>query len=337
MTDDELSSRPLPTADDVAAIAGVSRWTVTRAFKNNASISEKTRAKVMAAAEELGYAPDLLASSLASERSNLVAVLVDDFNNPHKLVMLERLTTAMRSAGLDTLLVNTLGSEDAQDALRNATQRRVDAAVLIGVNFDDSILHAALGARRVKKLILFARASDHPETISICVDDVAAMREITDYVIDKGYRRPLFLAGPDTRSAHVFRKETFVAHWQSRFDVTPEVLSVGSYDPRRAFEIIERNLTSRRAYPDVIVCENDALAIGAMDALRHALGLRVPDDIAVTGFDDVPLAANRVYDLTTYRQPMTAMAEALAEVVLNRSDGSGLCQFGGRLVPRHSA
>ena len=87
----------------------------------------------------------------------------------------------------------------------------------------------------------------------------------------------------------------------------------------------------------MIVCENDALAIGAMDALRHALGLRVPDDIAVTGFDDVPLAANRVYDLTTYRQPMTAMAEALVEVVLNRSDGSGLCQFGGRLVPRHSA
>ena len=88
------------TADDVAAAAGVSRWTVGRAFRKDASISAKSREKVLEAAEQLGYVPDLLAAALASDRSNLVALLVDDFTNPHKLVMLERLTRVLRQAGL---------------------------------------------------------------------------------------------------------------------------------------------------------------------------------------------------------------------------------------------
>ena len=87
------------TADQVAERAGVSRWTVARAFKKDASISSAARARVLQAAEALGYVPDLLASSLASDRSNLVALLVDDFDNPHKLVMLERLTRILRAEG----------------------------------------------------------------------------------------------------------------------------------------------------------------------------------------------------------------------------------------------
>lgn len=102
------------TADDVALLAGVSRWTVNRAFKTGASISDKARRKVLDAAEQLGYTPDLLAASLASDRSNLVALLVDDFANPHKLAMMERLTRILRRHGWDILLVNMLDSNDAR-------------------------------------------------------------------------------------------------------------------------------------------------------------------------------------------------------------------------------
>ena len=116
------------TADEVADLAGVSRWTVNRAFKRGASISEKNRKKVLEAAERLGYVPDLLAASLGSDRSNLVALLVDDFSNPHKLVMMERLTRILRKNGWDTLLINTLDENDASAALLSASQRRVDAA-----------------------------------------------------------------------------------------------------------------------------------------------------------------------------------------------------------------
>jgi DNA-binding LacI/PurR family transcriptional regulator len=327
------------TADDVAALAGVSRWTVNRAFKKEASISAKTRTKVLEAAKQLGYAPDLLAASLASDKSNLVALLVDDFANPHKLVMMEHLTRILRKNGWDTLLVNTLDEDDASAALLNASQRRVDAAVLIGVNFDDLELAAAQGARRVKKLILFARSSENPNTISICCDDRSAMEEITRHVIGKGYQRPLFLAGPQTQSAHLMRKETFLSQWQEARGIVPEYISTASYDPVLAYNLVSDRLRNcvPENRPDIVVCENDALAMGAVDAIRYELGLKVPQDIAVTGFDDVPQASSPHYMLTTYRQPMSAMSEGLVQVLKGEAEPSDLCAFRGHLVVRESA
>lgn len=327
------------TADDVATLAGVSRWTVNRAFKKDASISAKTREKVMQAAETLGYLPDLLAASLASDRSNLVCLLIDDFANPHKLVMLERLTRILRENGWDTLLVNTTNDQETSDALINASQRRVDAAVVIGVQFNDANLATAQGARRVRKLIVFARSSESPETISICCDDVNAINTITDFVIKQGYRKPLFLAGPQTSSAHLGRKETFLARWQREFGETPTYLTTDRYDARLAYEQIQNTFEGcdTSALPDVIVCENDALAMGAMDAIRYSLGLRVPQDIAVTGFDDIPQADSPNYKITTYRQPLTAMAEGLVAVLKGTPDTPDLNHFLGHLIVRESA
>lgn len=327
------------TADDVAVLAGVSRWTVNRAFKNNASISPATREKVMKAAQTLGYVPDLRAAALASDRSNLVALLVDDFNNPHKLVMLERLTRALRTRGWDTLLVNTLDREDAGPALMNASQRRVDATILIGIQFDDEVLAAAHSARRFKKLIIFARTSQNPDTISIAVDDVAATREIAQYVMRRGYKRPLYLAGPRTVSAHLSRKETFVALWREHTGFTPDDVSVAAYDPNLATEIIDTTLRpmATEDRPDIVVCENDALAIGAIDCIKHRFGLKVPQDIAVIGFDDVPQAASANYRLTTYRQPISAMAEYLVDVLENSGTEDMDKMFLGKMVIRDSA
>lgn len=327
------------TADDVAIAAGVSRWTVNRAFKKDASISARSREKVMSAAQALGYIPDLSASALASTRSNLVALLVDDFANPHKLVMMDCLTRALRGRGLDTLLVNTLDREDTTPALINASQRRVDATILIGIQFDDDVLAAAHRAHRFKKLIIFARTSRNPDTISIAVDDEIATKEIAHYVIAKGYRRPLYVAGPNTASAHLLRKETFALVWQDRFGHAPETVSVPRYDPILSAEIAFRTLHGRKGVdlPDVIVCENDALALGAIDTIRYRLGLRVPQDIAVVGFDDVPQAASPHYQLTTYRQPLAEMAGYLVDV-LESADSRNLDRkFTGELVIRHSA
>lgn len=327
------------TADDVAELAGVSRWTVNRAFKPQASISAKSRKKVLEAAEQLGYVPDLLAASLASDKSNLVALLIDDFANPHKLLLLECLTGILRKNGWDTLLVNMLNESDTSSALLNASQRRVDAAVLIGSRYNDKVLATALGARRVRKLIVFARYSENPNTISICCDDQAAMSTVTDYVIHKGYRRPIFLAGPQTSSAHLLRKETFVSQWQLEYGTKPEILMVPAYDQRLAFELIGDHLAIIEAAkrPDIIVCENDALAMGAVDAIKHKSGLRVLEDIAVIGFDDVPQATSPHYMLTTYRQPITAMAESLVQVLKNEPIPADLCHFSGELIIRSSA
>lgn len=333
-------SRETVTADDVALRAGVSRWTVARAFKKDGVISEKARAKVMAASAELGYVPDLLAASLASDRSNLVALLVDDFDNPHKLVMLERLTRILREAGYGTLLVNMLGESDAPEALLTASQRRVDAAVVIGTQFDEGIRRTALGAKRVKQLIIFARASTTPGTISIGCDDIAAMTEITRHLLGKGFKRPLFLAGPNTESTRLMRKDTFLSVWSEAHGAPPpSVIHVADYSMALACEAVTTYLSDldETLRPDVIVCENDVLALGAIDALRHKLGLAVPAEVAVTGFDDVALAASPAYDLTTYRQPVTEMARALVRVLDNGGRNATDVFLPGKFIKRGSA
>ena len=327
------------TADDVATHAGVSRWTVNRAFKPGASVSSRTREKVMQAAHELGYSPDLMAASLASNRSNLVALLVDDFSNPHKLVMLEKLTAALRDQDWDTLLVHTRGEFDASAALLKASQRRVDAAILIGSGFNDSDLETALGARKLRKLLVFARNSTNPNTVSICCDDTGAMDTIADFVIEKGYRNPLFFAGPQSTSAHLTRKERFLDRWQTAFGWTPAFTSIGRYDPQLAFAHMCSYLASlpTAARPDILVCENDALAMGAIDAIRFGLKMQTPEDIAVIGFDDVPQAANPNYQLTTYRQPLDTMVAGMVQLLKGDEDRLPLERFKGQLVVRASA
>ncbi|OUD08086.1 LacI family transcriptional regulator [Marivivens niveibacter] len=327
------------TADDVAIAAGVSRWTVNRAFKKDASISPKTRDKVMKIAEEMGYIPDLRAASLASDRSNLVALLVDDFSNPHKLVMLERLTTAMRSRGWDTLLVNTLDANDTAPALMHASRRRVDASILIGLQFDDDVLETVQKAHNIKKLIIFARRSEQENTISICVDDRQATLEIANYVADKGYKKPFYVAGPRTTSAHLSRKETFAEYWSNTFGTDVQSLAVGAYDSILATNAVQTRFANvpSDGLPDILVCENDAIAMGAIDAVRHHLGLRVPEDIAVFGFDDVPQGASPNYRLSTYRQPMTDMANYLVDVLESNDTTNMDRQFIGTLIIRESA
>lgn len=332
----ELPENPAPdrviTADDVAEAAGVSRWTVARAFKKDASISRKSREKVMAAAERLGYAPDLLAASLASDRSHLVALITNDFNNPHKLVLLERLTRILWKHGWGTLLVNMAETEDASAALLAASQRRVDAAVMIGTRFDDRVLDTALGARRVRKLVVFARYSHNPNTLTIACDDPLAMREIADHLLARGYQRPAFLAGPDTQSAKLHRLDSFTRYWADQTGTQVPAWHTSGYDFRSAIETTNALLKAAPAGmpPDVLVCENDILAIGATEALRQRPGDTPP--IAVTGFDDIPLVGAPSYNLTTYRQPITAMTEALLDVLAGQVSEDVLLP--GKLIVR---
>jgi len=339
MSEDAGTETGTVTADDVAAAAGVSRWTVGRAFRRDASISEKSRKKVLAAAQSLGYAPDLLAASLASDRSNLVALLIDDFENPHKLIMLESLSRVLRDEGWGTLLVNMKGEADAPLALLGASQRRVDAAVLNGTWFDERIIRTALGARRVKKLIVFGRVSDSPDTISICCDDVAALRTIAAFVDEQGYQSPLYVAGPDTHSAILRRKDTFLAEWRALRGRSPPFMHLDQYNIGLARDCVLAALTGGRRdrRPDILVCENDALAIGAMDAIRSDLALSIPGDIAVIGFDDVALAALPTYNLTTWRQPIAEMTMALVEVLRSEHDAANEILFAGEFVRRGSA
>ena len=214
-------------------------------------------------------------------------MLTDDFDNPNSLIVLENVSRVLCREGWGMLLVNMRGETDAPSALLAASQRRVDAAVLNGTWFDDWIIRTALGARRVRKLIVFGRVSDSPNTFSICCDDIAALRDIAGFAQTQGYRSPLFVAGPDTPSAILRRKQTFLAEWLRLTGTQPPSIHVAQYNIGLAHDCVLNALDGayKNPRPDILVCENDALAIGAMDAIRCDLGLSVPQDIAVIGYD----------------------------------------------------
>jgi LacI family transcriptional regulator, galactose operon repressor len=323
------------TADDVAQKAGVSRWTVTRAFKRGASISKARREIVLKAAEELDYAPDLLASGLASHRSGLLALLMDDFENPHKLLMLQHLTEALQANGIAAILINVNAELTPATALMNASQRRVDATVLIGTSFSEDILASAAVARRSQLLIVFARDTALEDSVSISCDNDFAIREMTRYALDLGHRRPLFIAGPITVSTPLRRRDAFVNAMEEAGCPTPEVIHVEHYSQGETRQAVAAALQRISPPPDLIFCENDVMALGAVDAVRAA-GLNVPEDISVMGFDNIPLAESPAYDLTTYEQPLNEMVQRLIEVVHGEWPEDRRHLIRGRLVTRGS-
>ena len=323
------------TADDVARKAGVSRWTVTRAFKQGASISPAKRELVLKAAEELDYAPDLLATSLASSRSGLVALLMDDFENPHKLPVLQHLTEALQGEGIASILLNINDAQTPAMALMNASQRRVEAAVLIGASFSDDIVASAMAGRKPEHLVVFARESAVEGSVSISCDNDVAVREMTRFAVDHGYRRTLFVAGPKTLPTPLKRRDTFLQAMVEAGCPRPDLVHIGQYSQPDAKAAVLKELGEGSTRPELIFCENDVMALGAIDAVR-ARGLRVPDDIGVMGFDNIAAAQSSAYDLTTYDQPLAAMVRRLIEVLNGEWAGTMQHLFPGELVVRGS-
>jgi len=326
------------TATDVAREAGVSKWTVNRAFKLDASIAEESRKRVLEAAERLGYRPNLLARSLSTKTTQQVALLVDDFGNPHKLPVLKTLTAALQREGLVATLINIDQPTDHADAILNADQRQVDAVILLGTSFQDEILLEHTLRPNGPPMYVLARESPLDVVTAISCDAVRSMREICEHLWARGYRRPAFMSGPRTLSTALGRMREFEAFWRDRGVAPIPELPAGAYDRLAASEGMARYLSKtpsdRRA--DVVMCENDVLALGAMDVARFAFGLKCPADMAFVGYDGVDAAAAPSYDLTTYEQPLGNMVALLVDMIVGRAERASV-DLEGRLIVRGSS
>lgn len=325
------------TASDVAQAAGVSKWTVARAFTSGASIAPESRERVLRAAEKLGYRPNLLARSLAKNRTHQVAVLIDDFSNPAKLPFLASLSDALQNAGLLMVLININHHHDHVDALMNADQRQVDAAVLFGTDFRDVTLEERGNHGPHMPVFVLARESTIALIPAVTCDSGIAMREICEHLWQRGYRKPGFMTGPRTLSTALGRRRNFVKLWEDRGMAGIPIINAGSYDRMAAMTALQSYLheTPANERIDVLMCETDILAMGAADLVRNEFGLRIPDDLAIVGFDDYELVSAPSYDLTTYRQPIDEMVNALVGMILGKTP-SGSLAIPGKLVIRRS-
>ena len=325
------------TAQDVAQEAGVSKWTVNRAFHADAPIAKESRERVLEVARRLGYRPNLLARSLTTKRTHQVAVLLDDFANPHKLPVLKTLTSALQREGLVATLINIDQPGEHVDAILNADQRQVDAVVLNGTSFRDETLREHTLHPDGPPLYVLGRESSVGIVTAVSTDAAASMRDICKHLWTRGYRRPGFMSGPRTLSTALGRMREFEAFWIGRGAGPAIELPAGAYDRIAAGETMSRYLaaTPESQRVDVVMCENDALAIGAMDAARFSFGVRCPSQMAFVGYDGIDAAAAPSYDLTTYEQPLGAMVERLVDMIMGRAPRASV-NLEGRLILRGS-
>ncbi|MBB3462867.1 LacI family transcriptional regulator [Rhizobium sp. BK377] len=335
---EETSMRKRATAREVAEVAGVSKWTVIRAFTPGASITDVSRQKVLQAAEALNYSPNLLARSLATNTTHQVAVFVDDFANPHKLPVLEMLTERLQAEGLLTVLININRHFDHVHALINADQRQFDAVILFGTAFREE----TLGDRRLgpglPPMFVLARDSQIPGVPAIACDTELALSEIVGYLFDKGYRRPGFMMGARTLSTALGRRRHFANHWRQKGIEGVVELTAEKYSVQAGAEAARVYLSDcpPGSRIDVLMCENDILALGAMDVARSEFGLRVPQDLAVVGFDNIELGGVPAYGLTSYEQPTEEMISVMVAMVTGKRNAE-MVLLPGSLVPRASA
>ncbi|GGO84542.1 LacI family transcriptional regulator [Marinobacterium nitratireducens] len=322
------------TASDVAEKAGVSKWTVSRAFTAGAYISPDSRKRVMKAAEELGYRPNLLARSLTKKRSNMVGLVVDEFANLNILPVLNEVTRQLQRKGYSTMLLNINADHGYAPALLLADQFQVDGVIFLGATLPDEFVHLIKEIRHIPLIVLY-RDSKIPGVQVVTTDDYQAGEQLATLLLAQGYRRLGYMAGPPSGSTQLKRLDGFSAALAEEGLKLELTLQAGCYQRQRGYEVLMDYLTHSKAdgRVDAIFCENDNLAIGALDALRE---FGNDADIAIVGFDDIELGASASYNLTTYRQPFERLAtEAVTRLERGETEGSRFIAP-GQIVLRRS-
>lgn len=290
------------TARDVAQQAGVSKWTVSRAFTEGASISQQALENVLKAAAELGYRPNLLARSLTTRRTNIVGLVVDELENPNMLLVLDEVTRQLQQKGYMSMLLNISSDKSQYSALSLADQFQVDGLIFLGTILTDELIQLAQDIRNIPLIVLY-RNSDNPNIQVVTTDGYQAGVEIAGLFADQRYRRIGYMSGPFSESAPLKRLDGFRDGLTKRGLSLGPVLAAGHYVRASGLRAMNRYLEATPADEriEALFCENDILAFGALDALR-AQNETIP--MAVVGFDDIEFAASPCYDLTTYSQPI---------------------------------
>lgn len=306
------------TSIDVARHAGVSQSAVSRAFSKvptQSSVSEETRRKVHQAAKELGYRPNALARSLITQRSRIVGVLFSYLDNPFYANALELLCHRLQREGYHALVFmmpDTLA--DAEATVSDILQYQVDGLVTASVELSSKICEDC--REQGIPVVMLNRVQDNPRLSSVTTDNVGGGRLAANALIAAGCKRIGLIAGWEGASTSRDREFGFAAELRAN-GVELFARTVGHFDlPRTeaaALDMFDRPAEER---PDAVFVVNDYMAIRVMDVLRSQLGLKIPDDVSVIGFDDTAIADLPTYRLTTVRQPVQQMVDGAVRLLL---------------------
>jgi len=326
------------TSLDVARVAGVSQSAVSRVFTPGASVSQSMTDRVLAAATELGYRPNVLARSMITGKSRLIGLVVAYLDNQFYPEILEKMSTSLQQRGYHVLVFmaqQTSGNIDS--VLQEILDYQVDGIVLASVAMSSQLAERCDAAGI--PVVLFNRAQNDDSFSTVTSDNFSGGRALADFLVAGGHERIAYIAGWEGASTQRDREAGFRAgladHGRKLF-----ARGVGDFHTDRAADAAVEMFSGDQV-PDAVFVANDHMAFAVMDVLRGRLGLSVPRDVSVVGYDDVQLAAWPSFDLTTVSQPSDEMvSKTVSALMAQIEDGETVPRrviIQGELVVRGSA
>jgi DNA-binding LacI/PurR family transcriptional regulator len=313
---DDARRNGFVTAADVALRAGVSRSAVSRAFTPGASVSKGARERILKAADVLGYRVNRLAQSLNSAQSNLVGLVGTDLQQPFHAALLAALSGALLANGFQCMLLNAANAKrDMATLIARVLEYRVCALVVMTGTPPSRIVLECLN--NGVPVILINKLLDGVAIDTVIADHAEGGRTAAGLLFAAGCRNLAVVSSAARTASLVARIEAFRAR-AVESGVHVRLWQRGPTDYRAGFDAARAVLGEAKV--DGVFCTTDLLALGFLDAARHELGRRIPDDLSIIGFDDIPQASWSAYGLTTFRQPVAALSAAVMRAIRRRAE-----------------
>lgn len=302
------------TSRDVAERAGVSQSAVSRCFSPKASISEKTRHRVLQAAKELGYRPNTIARSLRARSTQTIAVVLSSLDNMFYPMVVEKASLFFQAEGYHLLLFVVPDDDDFTTVMERILQRQVDGILMMSASLTSTLAKECVESGI--PIVLINRKVDFEGVSQVYSDNYHGGYWVGSYLAMGGHERIVYMAGLERSSTSRHRHQGLIDGLAS-FGKRCHTVANGDFDFQKTREAT-RSIFITPPFPDAIFAANDHMAIAVMETLRDELGQRVPEDVSVIGFDDTPVAAWPSYSLTTVRQPVDQMVEQATELLLKQ-------------------
>ncbi len=325
------------TSQQVAQLAGVSQSAVSRVYTAGASASKKTTAKVHKAAATLGYRPNVLARAMVSGKSRIIGLFVGYLENQFYPDAIEKLSTQLQVKGYHVLIFmasKTAGNIDSvvEEILDYQVEGIIVASVALSSQLADRCRLAGV------PIVLFNRSQDGEGLSCVTSDNFSGGAKAARFLLAGEHKKIGYIAGWEGASTQRDREFGFTAALQQAGG-TLYAREVGDFSMEKASEATRRMFSKDR--PDAVFVANDHMAFAVMDTLRFELGLRIPEDVSVISYDDVPAAAWPAYNLTTVRQCADQMVQETVRILMEQihSDGMQVQQvaIGSPIIVRGSA
>jgi LacI family transcriptional regulator len=302
------------TIKDVARVAGVSPSTVSRALNDSPLIREETKDRIRRIARELGYERNELARGLVKGSFQTLGLLVPDITNPFFAEITRGVGKAAHAAGYGVILCNTEGDPDRERSYISLLRRkRVDGLVIASVTVDAPCLKSL--SRSKTPVVLVSRLSRDLKIPYVGVDDRLGGRLATEHLVGLGHERLGFIGGPADVQASIDRLAAFQEVLaENRIPLRKSWVIFTEFTQRAGYEAGLR-LLGRKRRPTAVFAANDVIALGVLQAAEE-LGLRIPDDVSLVGYDDISYAALPRIELTTVAQPSFEIGRLAAEWLL---------------------